>query len=470
MKKNVFLIFSLFVLALTSCDNDDDETTTAVAVAFVTQSINLSAQETQVNIVFSSPTTTAGSLTLNVEPTTNLTYGTDFTTNPAINNGTIVVPFSANATSTTFTFSKLVDAIEGQVKNVKFTIASVSISNIEIPSTTSQTQLNFNETAVATNTTVAENGGNTFPNGVYVDLSSGLNTAVGRTSWDLGFYSGSEFRVVLNPGINGFAVKQLTTTNIDEVQVEDASVTTGNYDPVGAIYIDNPSGSLSGTAIAEVSAADTDNKVYLVNLGQNVSDTPATGAGAAFTGTARGWKKIRILRSGNDYKLQYANIDATTHSEITISKNPTFNHTHFSFTTNSIISAEPLKEKWDLLLTPSIGYTTYSGGDVSYYFGDTVLSNNLSGTKAYQVLTSEFAYENFNFANVVETNFDTSTASNRRVIGTNWRATYPTASVKTDRFYIVKDVAGNIYKLKFNALLSTSGTRGTTTFEYAKLN
>lgn len=468
MKKNVFLIFSLFVLALTSCDNDEDETTTAVAVAFVNQSANLSTQETQVNIVFSSPTTAAGSLTLSVEPTTNLTYGTDFTTNPTTTNGTIVVPFSANASSTTFTFSKLVDAIEGQIKNVKFTIASSTVSTISIPTETKFTQLNFNETAVTAAIATVENGGNTFPNGVYVDLSSGLNTAIGRTSWDLGFYSGSEFRVVLNPGINGFAVKQLTTTNIDEVQAEDASVTTGDYDPAGAGYIDNPTGELSGTSITSISATDADNKVYLVNLGQNVSDTPATGASASFTGTTRGWKKIRIVRSGNDYKLQYANIDATTHSEITISKNTTFNHTFFSFANNAIVTAEPIKEKWDLLLTPSIGYTN-AGGNVSYYFGDTVLSNNLSGTKAYQVFTSEFTYENFNLANVVTTSFEASTA-NRRTIGTNWRVTYPSASVRTDRFYIVKDVAGNVYKLKFNALLSTSGTRGTTTFEYVKLN
>lgn len=469
MKKNVLLFLTVLAFATLGCSDDDSHEAATIQAAFVNQERNVLQSETEVSLVFSSAVPSAGTILLNVIPT-NLVYGTDFTTNPAVVTGTIAVPFSANATSATFTFTKIIDAIEGEVKNVKFTIASISLSNIVTTATTNYTQLNFNETAVQSNTSVAENGGNAFPNGVYIDLSSGQETASNRIGWDLGFYSGAEFRVVLNPGINGFAVKQLATTNIDEVQVEDASVTTGNYDPAGAIYVDNPSGKLTATAIAEISATDADNKVYLVNLGQNISDVPAAGAGADFSGAARGWKKIRILRSGADYKLQYADIDATTHNEITISKNPSFTHTSFSFTTNTLVTAAPLQAKWDLLLTPYIGYTAYAGGNVSYFFGDGVLLNNLGGTKAYQVMASETSYANFTLTHVVAANFETPTASERNVIGTNWRVTYPSASVRTDRFYVVQDSAGNIYKIKFNSLLSTSGTRGTTTFEYVKLN
>jgi len=475
MKKNVILFLTAVAAAFYGCSSDENGTETAIQAAFVNQSMNLSASDTNVPIAFSSPAASSGTVMVTLEPT-NVTYGTDFITNPAATGATISIPFSEGANGVSFTFTKLVDAIEGQTKNVKFTISTVSLANAEIPVATNYSQLNFNETAITVNTTIAENGGNTIPNQVYVDLSSGTINAVPRTSWELGFYSGSEYKVVLNSAVNKLAVKQLATTNIDEVQVADPNVTTGNYDPSGAGYIDNPYGNLStssanttATAIAEVSATDADNKVYLVNLGQTVSETPASGTSTALTGTDRGWKKIRILRSGNDYKLQFANIDATTHTEVIISKNSAYNHTFFSLVNGVTVSAEPQKDKWDITLTPFMNYTPYNGQNVSYYFGDVVISNSLAGTRAYEVLTSAFSYENFTLTNIVNSNFETTTAADRRVIGANWRTTVPLA-VKTDRFYIIKDVAGNIYKLKFNSILSASGERGTTTFEYAKLN
>ncbi|WP_052705288.1 HmuY family protein [Flavobacterium sp. 316] len=470
MKKNVFLFLSIIALSILGCSKDDDaETLSTIQAAFMNPEVNLSSTETTVNIAFSSAATSAGAITLNVTPT-NVSNGIDFSTNPAITGTTITVPFNSGATNTSFTFTKIIEAIEGETKNVKFTIASTSLSNIEIPSTTNYTQLNFNETAITENTTIAENGGNNLPNQVYIDLSSGTETAISRTSWELGFHSGNEFRVVLNPAINKLAVKQLATTNIDEVQAEDPNVTTGNYIPSGSIYIDNPYGNLSGTSIAEISSVDSENKVYLVNLGQDVSTTTASGTGTALTGDDRGWKKIRILRSGNNYKLQYANIDATTHNEVIISKNAAFNHTFYSLITNNIVNAEPEKDKWDLNITPFMNYTQYNGENVSYFFSDVVITNALAGTAVYSVSTTDFSYTDFNINNVNSTNFSTNEAKDRRAIGSNWRSTYPAPSVKTNLFYVLKDTAGNIYKIKFTSMLNNASERGTTTFEYSKLN
>ena len=471
MKKNVFLFLGVLAAAFYGCSSDDNNSPDLVKVAFITPAVNLTSPETNVPIAFSIPATADGTVTVTLEPT-NVVYGTDFITNPTATGATVTIPFSEGATGVSITFTKLIDAIEGQTKNVKFTISALTLTNVEIPAATNYTQLNFNETAIVRNTTIAENGGNTFPNQIYVDLSSGAENAAPRTGWELGFYSGSQFRVVLNSGINKLAVKQLATSNIDEVQMADPNVTTGNYDPAGAGYIDNPYGNLSGTAIAEISATDAENKVYLVNLGQAVSATPEAGTGAALTGADRGWKKIRILRSGNDYKLQYANIDATTHSEIIIAKNPAYNHVFFSLVTGATATGEPQKDKWDITLTPFMNYTTASPGgpNVSYYYGDVVITNNLAGTRAYEVLTSATAYDAFTIANVVNANFETTSAIDKRVIGANWRSTFPAPSVRTDRFYVIKDVAGNVYKLKFTAMLSTSSERGTTSFEYVKLN
>lgn len=469
MKKNALLILSFVLVAFTACNDDDNNTSNAVAAAFVNQTANISSEITPVNIVFSAPASEAGTVILNIE-TTNLIYGTDFTTNPAADGTTVTVPFAAGATSAVFTFTKLVDAIEGEVKNVKFTIASVSIAAIEIPALTNFTQLNFNETAMTTNTLLTENGGSTVPNQVYIDLSSGATTEVVRTSWDLGFYGGDDFRVVSNAAINKFAVKQLATTNIDEVQVADLNVTTGNYDATNMAYIDAPYGNLSGTAIAAIAANDADNKVYLVNLGYEIAAAPASAPSVALTGDVRGWKKIRITRSGNDYKLQYADIAATTHNEVIISKNAAYNFSFVSLTSGNIVPVEPQKTKWDINLTNFTGETFYGTGESagSYYFPDFAVTNTKSGTRAYQVLTSETAYVDFTLANVVAGKFETDLAKDQRAIGSNWRATYPLA-LKTDRFYIVKDAAGNVYKLKFTAMQNGTGERGHIAFDYQLL-
>lgn len=478
MKKSALFILSFILVAIAACNNDDNVVDNSNAAAFVNTASNLTEAETEVKVVFAKPTTSAGTVTLNVVPTA-LVYGTDFTTSPAVASGKLVLAYAANVSSVSFSFKKLIDAIEGEVKNVKFTIALVSDTDVIVDAATSSTQLNFNETAVVSKSLSPENGGNKVPNQVFIDLSSGAMTKVLRTNWDLGFYAGSEFRVISNGAINKFAVKQLNTTNIDEVQVEDLNVTTGNFDATTVNYIDNPYGNLAplagiegskGTAIAEVSANIAENKVYLVNLGQEVSTVAGTGTGVALTGASRGWKKIRVLRDGSNYKLQYADLNATTHSEVTITKNSAYNFTFFSFNTKSTVLVEPVKEKWDLNITAFTGETFYQDGSSAgaYYFPDFAITNTKVGTKAFQVLTSEVSYENFTLANVVQSKFETELAKDQRVIGSNWRATQP-LSLKTDRFYVIKDASGNVYKLKFTAMLSAAGERGNVSFEYAIL-
>src|SRR5690606_5813870 len=133
-------------------------------------------------------------------------------------------------------------------------------------------------------------------------------------------------------------VKQLNTTNIDEVQQEDSSVAVGFTTMADLGYVDNPTGILTGngagegTAIAEISATAADNKVYLVNMGFEVgTETPEAGS-VAVDGEARGWKKIRITRDGNDYVVDYADLADTTHKTVKVSKKSDFNFTFLNLT------------------------------------------------------------------------------------------------------------------------------------------
>lgn len=321
-------------------------------------------------------------------------------------------------------------------------------------------------------------GGANQPNQVYLDLSSEEFTAVNRASWDFGFSTGADFRVVINGSLK-MAVKKLETSDITLTQVSDDAVAVGaGTNPSSNGYCDNPTGILAGngngigTAIAEISANDADNKVYLVNLGFAVSTTTPTVGSVSIDGEARSWKKVRILRNGNGYKIQYADLASATFQEKTISKNDDYNFTFFSLTTGTTVQVEPKKDKWDLNFTTFTNYVNF-GTEVTYGYSDFIVSNMKGGTKVYQVLVADGGtYENFTLANVVENNFTVS-ATDQRIIGSNWRngggpSSLP--SVRTDRFYVIKDVVGNYYKIRFLAMTNDAGVRGNPVVEYAILN
>lgn len=320
-------------------------------------------------------------------------------------------------------------------------------------------------------------GGPNQPNQVYLDLSSKESKVVNRSTWDFGFSTGSEFRVILNGSLK-MAAKKLETSDITLTQTIDANVSVGaGESPASNGYVDNPTGVLAGagagigTAIAEISATDADNKVYLVNLGFAVSTAkPAVGS-VSVDGDARGWKKVRILRNGNGYKIQYADLTSATFTEKTISKDAAFNFSFFSLASGNTVSVEPEKTKWDLNFTT---FTNYLPGatEVTYGYSDFIVSNAKGGTQVYQVLVSAGgSYADFTKAKVVEANF-TASVTDQRAIGSNWRSgggptTLP--SIRTDRFYVVKDAAGNYYKVKFLAMTNDAGERGNPTLEYAIL-
>lgn len=468
MKNNFILILSFVLLAFTACNNDDDAPVVST-VAFAASSLNLSEANTPIEVKFDKPAAAAGSLTITFTET-GVVYGTDFTTSQAAASKTIVIPFAKDVSSVIFTFTKLKEAVEGEVKNVVFTITGAT-ANTTIAANNS-IQVSFNETPSLGTVLAPEVGGALQQNQVFVDLSSAKMTKVLRSSWDLGFYSGAEFRVVLNSSIN-MAAKKLETTNIDAVQVIDETMIISQGSGI-ASQIDDPTGDFTKTtAISEISTADSDNKVYLIYLGNGVAATnPALGKEGSVGGAARGWKKVRILKSGNDYKIQYADIDATTHSEVIISKNAAYNFTFFSLLDKKTVTVEPVKAQWDISFST---FTNLVGSTTPYFYPDFVLSNLKGGAKAYQVLVTDFTYDSFTLANVVDSKFTVD----QRNIGSNWRSTTSSTDangnpvsnlvVKTDRFFVVKDPAGNIYKLKFTGSLSDAGERGYPKFHYAIL-
>ncbi|MBE7169262.1 MAG: HmuY family protein [Williamsia sp.] len=300
----------------------------------------------------------------------------------------------------------------------------------------------------------SETGANAA-NAVWVDLSADKPTSVARAAWDLGFYSGGDFRVIIN-NTTAAAAKVLGKNDLAQVGTADTVGVTLAFSqaaPSAAEFglIDDVSGDLSKTLIPAVSSTEADNKVIILNRG--------IGGGVA----ARAWKKLRILRAGSGYTLQYANITDAAYKTVSISKDAAYNFRFVSLDEGAVVNVEPRKDSWDLVWTYSMYKTAFGAGDVPYAFSDLVFINKLAGVQAAEVLTSTVSYDSFAWTNLTGLSF----SSDRDVIGSKWRATTGTVGVKTDRFYVLKDAAGNVYKLKFLSFTSQDGgTRGKPVIRY----
>ena len=315
---------------------------------------------------------------------------------------------------------------------------------------------------VQLNGIAAAEAGTIAGNAVYLDLSADRQTPVLRSSWDLGFYCGSDFRVILNnTAIAG--AKVLAKNNLADVGAADTiglTLTTSQFNPLPGhlAYFDNIAGDLTKTVIPAVSANDADNKVIILNRG--------TGGGIA----ARHWIKLRVLRNATGgYSLQYARIKETSFITIQIGKDAVFNFKNVSFE-NGVVEAEPEKEKWDLVWSYSVFESNFGAGPVPYNFSDLIAVNYLTGvtvaTKIYANATvASTAYDAFNKDSIV----NTVPSSNRWAVGSSWRSTQPATGARLDRFYIIKDATGNYYKFKCLSMGigADGGTRGKPVFQYS---
>lgn len=353
----------------------------------------------------------------------------------------------------------------------------------------SQSCINDNEDPVQVsktdgNVVDANVGGAAQPNQVWIDLGTDTKTYTKRTDWDLALYSGNEFKVVLNSSIMMAAGKIDGATNIDLVTEASVAalkdqVQVANFNPANVVYIDDVNGDFpSGTtAIEEIKANDSENAVYLVNMGKDIF-TGVTAVGSITTGgDSRGWMKVQIIRSGAGYKIKYAELNKTDHKEITVSKNSAYNFNFVSLKENKELFIQPEKKKWDLCFTVFTNTITGAG---SYIYGDFVTSNNVGGAGAYEVVipsptSGVEAYTNFKFSDIDQSKF---IYNDQRVIGANWRNPVGTNGLEVygDRFYVIKDPDGNYFKLRFTRLTKAAtdqygqaGERGFAQFEYKPL-
>ena len=450
------IVLSLAVLFFAAC-RKRDALPPDNYVVFETTSQGIAASENSVVIKVRAQRGVTGDVPVVINLTEQgVVYGTDYATMPAASAGKISLIIPSGNNEASFTLTKTAGALfDGDEKIVADIFSSGAPVLI---GTTKQFTLNFGELVAAAATTTINGGGVTYPNKVFIDLSANRQSAVIRTAWDLGFYTGNEdFRVILNSS-SAMMAKQLNKNDLNAVSAADtigfsSEVAFSQAAPTTSslAYIDYPNGDLSRTAIAAISATSSDSKVYIINRGTGVGN-PAP---------ARGWKKVRIIRNtSGGYTLQHADIAATSFSTIDIAKDDVSFFKYISFE-NGVTTVEPARKKWDITWTYFSNVTNFGAGEVPYLFQDIILINR--NVQVAKVMVATKAFADFSEADITGQTFLTT----QNAIAADWRSgggPGVSPAVRADRYYIIKDGDNNYYKIRFTAL-TQNGERGYPAFE-----
>lgn len=419
---------------------------------FTTTQQGIDGEEATIQISLSRATDVAIPISIQLTPTL-VTYDKEFVTEPAAVNNVVNVTIPSGQSSVAFKVKKKVNVFLNGDETL--TLKMASVGSPALTGTNTELKLSF-AAITSTGSTLTLEGKtaeSNYINGVYADLSANATTLVNRKSWNLGFYQGGQFRVILNPGYQSTAAATAktditTVTLADTNSVQNLDFTLGGEGTLA--LTDYWDGDLTKTVFAEVSATEAQNKVYLVSFEGSKAKNK--------------WYKVKVNRNGEGYKVQFARIGETTIQTVDIPKNTDANFTFLSLETAKTVSAEPRKTNWDI----QWGYSTSNAGTTPptpYWFQDFVLLNYAAGAEAAEVLESTVTYANYAEANIATTIF----AKTRDAIGSKWRVTSgATVGIRKDRFYVVKDPLGNIYKLKFVSmgLASDGGERGKPVIEY----
>ncbi len=402
-----------------------------------------------------------------------LTPGTDFNTVPTASpvDGNITVAIPAGSTSAEITITKSSSLLLSGNEKITLTINS---AGAVLPGTNKEVVISLSAivSTGATNFVMpgkisgSTRADSVYANGVYMDMSNNAALPVDRKSWNIAFTTDATFRVVLNPGYESKALKLNKTDISTPISTADTTGTNLNFGqystPLSAV--DDLSGDLTKTVFGDIAVNEADAKVviYAANNAASSND----------------WYRVKVSRNGEGYKVQYAKYNATNVTTVNIAKNSDYNLVFLSLETGNIVSVEPRGKNWDIQWS----YTLYNAGTIAYSYQDFILLNYIGGAQAAQKLVFESdgttpaseattiaAFNAFSAANVAGLTF----SDKRDAIGDKWRITSPaaSASVRKDRFYVIKDPNGNYYKLRFSkAGLNDTGERGRLEIDYQLLN
>lgn len=477
MKKLRLLLFGIVAAMMVASCSKNDPPLPDNTVNFQSSSLGFDDGETSKDVTVTLDRAYSSDITVSIQLTDSLvTYGTEYTTEPAANNNVISLTIPANATTASFKVKKA-DGIflTGQEK-IKFAIQSATTPVLTGKSST--LSLSFSSIVSDGEQMELDGGGSTYPNTVFVSFRTNTQTAVQRDIWNLALSNDNQNHILINSSM-GMSAYAISKTDIDAVgQADFDAENVGKKALVGIPstaaldagfypknYIDNPYNPFTkGSAIAPVSTNDADNKVYIVGIG------PAIGS-PAYPPPPTTWMKVRITATPDGYSVDYAALTAITHKTVTVTKKQDDVFSYVSFNTNNVVNVEPAGSNWDIAWSYGIDLTPYKSSvsgisdSIPYLYQDLVYSNIYNNAKVASVDTTKISYTNFSESDISSLTFNND---NRLFIGPNWRNTASSGGIFRNIFYVVQDAYGNVYKLRFVSMGvgSDGGTRGNPVIEY----
>jgi hypothetical protein len=289
--------------------------------------------------------------------------------------------------------------------------------------------------------------GNSYTYQAYFDLSSGtFKSENSKFEWDLAFESNPESNAIyLNSArlMKAFATE---STNFDSIYTVDSELEW---------KWDKPNGRATATAIGQwwTVGLESVEEVYLIDLGVDEE------------GNSLGFKKMIILSaSEQNYVIRFAELDGSDEVEMTVERDINRSRNMISLKDAEQLEIEPVYSQWDLHFT---NYTEelWDGEDTVSYLVTGVLINRYGTMAAFD---DSLEYDNIEMSDVVS--IELSSAAN--VIGYNWKYFDFDAlqyTIVEGQNYVLKDLDGIYYKLRFIGFYNSQGEKGSPQFQYEKL-
>jgi hypothetical protein len=287
----------------------------------------------------------------------------------------------------------------------------------------------------------------------YYSLSSNsIRAKNNNEAWDLSFEASANGWHIRINSANLLGVRNTHSLNFDQTSFPSSS-NKWMYDKSDG----NPDSTAIGKWVDTSGVSNTyTNEVYLIGKYDGIDYLPIK-------------KIVFTMVNDTSYQLKYADLNGDNFHQLAIKKDASYNQVYYSFTSHSPVSVEPARNSWDLLFTQ---YTTtlYTDQGVAIpYFVRGVLINPYH---VEAILDSVHTFSSITLSLTSTMVF----SQKQDVIGHDWKSVEIDQQANTAKYavrekytFIIRDVGGVLYKLKFTSFFNDSRTPGYPSFIFLKL-
>ena len=221
---------------------------------FTTATQGIDGEEATVQISLSRATDVTIPISIQLTPSL-VTYDKEFVTEPAAVNNIVSVTIPSGQSGVSFKVKKKANIFLNGDETL--TLKMTSVGSPVLTGNNTELKLSFAAITSAGSTLTLEGktAESNYTNAVYADLSANTATPINRKSWNLGFYQGGQFRVILNPGYQSSAAPTAKTDITAVTLADTTSVPNLDFAPGGEgtlALADSWDGDLTKTVFAEV--------------------------------------------------------------------------------------------------------------------------------------------------------------------------------------------------------------------------